>query len=117
MALDAVLGDAEHGGSRGGEFLAQRSEIERFFRASGGIVLGIEIDDQLPAVEIAKADRLAAFALHGEIRRLRSRLNHAAIPFAISDQCSVTHCRASSRSEEHTSELQSLMRISYAVFC
>src|SRR3546814_6831199 len=26
-------------------------------------------------------------------------------------------CRRSSRSEEHTSELQSLMRISYAVFC
>src|SRR3546814_2197379 len=27
------------------------------------------------------------------------------------------HGRASLRSEEHTSELQSLMRISYAVFC
>src|SRR3546814_6827045 len=27
------------------------------------------------------------------------------------------HCTASSRSEEHTSELQALMRISYAVFC
>src|SRR3546814_8974854 len=27
------------------------------------------------------------------------------------------HRRASQRSEEHTSELQSLMRISYAVFC
>src|SRR3546814_2579095 len=26
-------------------------------------------------------------------------------------------CRRSCRSEEHTSELQSLMRISYAVFC
>src|SRR3546814_10887091 len=26
-------------------------------------------------------------------------------------------CRAAGRSEEHTSELQSLMRISYAVFC
>src|SRR3546814_6918224 len=26
-------------------------------------------------------------------------------------------CRSTSRSEEHTSELQSLMRISYAVFC
>src|SRR3546814_2432256 len=26
-------------------------------------------------------------------------------------------CRAGGRSEEHTSELQSLMRISYAVFC
>src|SRR3546814_9346422 len=27
------------------------------------------------------------------------------------------HCVLCSRSEEHTSELQSLMRISYAVFC
>src|SRR3546814_3116446 len=27
------------------------------------------------------------------------------------------HCRFERRSEEHTSELQSLMRISYAVFC
>src|SRR3546814_7436133 len=27
------------------------------------------------------------------------------------------HCPAADRSEEHTSELQSLMRISYAVFC
>src|SRR3546814_3364395 len=29
----------------------------------------------------------------------------------------VQHLRSESRSEEHTSELQSLMRISYAVFC
>src|SRR3546814_2124270 len=29
----------------------------------------------------------------------------------------VTVCEEASRSEEHTSELQSLMRISYAVFC
>src|SRR3546814_7174468 len=29
----------------------------------------------------------------------------------------VTYEQAASRSEEHTSELQSLMRISYAVFC
>src|SRR3546814_4092128 len=28
-----------------------------------------------------------------------------------------SRCAASTRSEEHTSELQSLMRISYAVFC
>src|SRR3546814_8250784 len=27
------------------------------------------------------------------------------------------YCRVAQRSEEHTSELQSLMRISYAVFC
>src|SRR3546814_3288420 len=38
---------------------------------------------------------------------------------AISAKTSSTHVRhsAEKRSEEHTSELQSLMRISYAVFC
>src|SRR3546814_7905136 len=33
------------------------------------------------------------------------------------DNCRDTGVRDRSRSEEHTSELQSLMRISYAVFC
>src|SRR3546814_5760765 len=32
-------------------------------------------------------------------------------------KASLSHFRALARSEEHTSELQSLMRISYAVFC
>src|SRR3546814_6679050 len=35
-------------------------------------------------------------------------------------ECSIVHCDERfefNRSEEHTSELQSLMRISYAVFC
>src|SRR3546814_10230792 len=31
--------------------------------------------------------------------------------------CPARWCKAKWRSEEHTSELQSLMRISYAVFC
>src|SRR3546814_3079761 len=34
----------------------------------------------------------------------------------VEGECVVTHARTA-RSEEHTSELQSLMRISYAVFC
>src|SRR3546814_8510325 len=38
----------------------------------------------------------------------RNRADHRAV---------VTKMRESDRSEEHTSELQSLMRISYAVFC
>src|SRR3546814_6999589 len=38
--------------------------------------------------------------------------------FSLSSIASITSLTtASSRSEEHTSELQSLMRISYAVFC
>src|SRR3546814_2889784 len=32
-------------------------------------------------------------------------------------RCRAIHCAVGHRSEEHTSELQSLMRISYAVFC
>src|SRR3546814_3195248 len=38
-------------------------------------------------------------------------------PTARADSDSVTEDGAATRSEEHTSELQSLMRISYAVFC
>src|SRR3546814_5828468 len=41
------------------------------------------------------------------------------VPFHTLDYRFVLHPRdqAANRSEEHTSELQSLMRISYAVFC
>src|SRR3546814_4447466 len=41
-------------------------------------------------------------------------LNQAAV-FKVSDR--VKHAKHGERSEEHTSELQSLMRISYAVLC
>src|SRR3546814_16685304 len=44
-----------------------------------------------------------------------------AVPFARAHDAPRTHCSScrsrAERSEEHTSELQSLMRISYAVFC
>src|SRR3546814_7299195 len=46
-----------------------------------------------------------AYAVAHRARRVRTRLDGAA---SITDAI---------RSEEHTSELQSLMRISYAVFC
>src|SRR3546814_4474638 len=36
---------------------------------------------------------------------------------AIIIRCKENHCMKDFRSEEHTSELQSLMRISYTVFC
>src|SRR3546814_2879723 len=42
----------------------------------------------------------------------RSRL-----PFSCQPAIAPRQARATQRSEEHTSELQSLMRISYAVFC
>src|SRR3546814_4377990 len=57
-----------------------------------------------------------ARALQNIVRNQRDHLGmvelHAALKPAARD-----HRRHSQRSEEHTSELQSLMRISYAVFC
>src|SRR3546814_9567575 len=41
----------------------------------------------------------------------------AAAPFAARDDLALAGDVDAARSEEHTSELQSLMRISYAVFC
>src|SRR3546814_1364333 len=51
-----------------------------------------------------------------ELQRLRRALG-AASTAEPSDLCIVAAGSLRGRSEEHTSELQSLMRISYAVFC
>src|SRR3546814_2595323 len=72
------------------------------------VVLPIEIRD----------GKKAARAAHGRARELLSmagleRFDHA-YPNELSGGMAQ---RAAIRSEEHTSELQSLMRISYAVFC
>src|SRR3546814_10715047 len=43
--------------------------------------------------------------------------HHAMLPPVFHNSGSRSACRRLPRSEEHTSDLQSLMRISYAVFC
>src|SRR3546814_1452797 len=60
----------------------------------------------------------------GTARRARPSLAHRPVPVlprpARGAQCRqqfAVHVEQPPRSEEHTSELQSLMRISYAVFC
>src|SRR3546814_12449233 len=61
------------------------------------------------------------WAVTGSNRR-HSRCKRDALPAELTappkpDQNSTGRHRINGRSEEHTSELQSLMRISYAVFC
>src|SRR3546814_8004907 len=49
--------------------------------------------------------------------RRRSSTHHPARPGSTSPYCRASRASDIPRSEEHTSELQSLMRLSYAVFC
>src|SRR3546814_1774101 len=51
-----------------------------------------------------------------DLRRRVKRYLHLTVISANEPEC-VHHLHPERRSEEHTSELQSLMRISYAVFC
>src|SRR3546814_10373013 len=70
-------------------------------------------DDRLDHLASAAAERLAEREQRGEqaARILRFGPGHV-FEFGAMRRIAVHH-----RSEEHTSELQSLMRISYAVFC
>src|SRR3546814_3984595 len=56
---------------------------------------------------------LGRLASETKIKSRRGRVAPTYAPGSATHRC--TRCRG--RSEEHTSELQSLMRISYAVFC
>src|SRR3546814_3466031 len=81
---------------------------------------GREPDQEQPACEASDSDR------HRRLRKQRRRSTSSPAmrtrPAIMTDSIMTSRnrqpsaCR-SARSEEHTSELQSLMRISYAVFC
>src|SRR3546814_4634672 len=63
---------------------------------------------------------LAAIARYRWIDMLRRQRDEAELgdnDAAVGAEDAAVHARLSIRSEEHTSELQSLMRTSYAVFC
>src|SRR3546814_3991221 len=60
--------------------------------------------------------RLLGFDLCPRLKELKQR--HLFVPRGTKVPAEIAAvCEANVRSEEHTSELQSLMRISYAVFC
>src|SRR3546814_6061367 len=65
-------------------------------------------------VEVAQVQP-AAVIVAGRVRMPAG--DRAVAPVAVSGARPGQHDGVASRSEEHTSELQSLMRISYAVFC
>src|SRR3546814_8214828 len=67
---------------------------------------------------VAERDVLAARAAHGDPAACGRRQHPAGLPSAAGGAGGLlVPGGRRNRSEEHTSELQSLMRISYAVFC
>src|SRR3546814_2932815 len=70
-------------------------------------------DTLFPYTTLFRSDRAVA----ARVRRVRGSAHRRNLPFHRRDGFRARSAPASDRSEEHTSELQSLMRISYAVFC
>src|SRR3546814_6382279 len=95
---------------RGGAAAGQSPVRTALVRFAGGVEPRAQTHPAhaLPPGARAARDRRRGAVGRGAARRLASR--RPARPDA-----AVARCRG--RSEEHTSELQSLMRISYAVFC
>src|SRR3546814_6675685 len=68
------------------------------------------------AFEVDRIDAIEAEVKHDVIAFLTNVAEHVGEPARFMHQ-GMTSSDVLDRSEEHTSELQSLMRISYAVFC
>src|SRR3546814_8709171 len=71
--------------------------------------LGVSVATAQEPQRVSAADFIRGFA--------NWRLQSARKPVVVTHHGKDAHVLISLRSEEHTSELQSLMRISYAVFC
>src|SRR3546814_3613583 len=83
-------------------------------------------DTLFPYTTLFRSDRRVAYVRGSRVACLGGARPHTCLGNggdAISQQCCDSACHGTycshvcKRSEEHTSELQSLMRISYAVFC
>src|SRR3546814_4722145 len=66
---------------------------------------------------VSDAQRLPQISVNGSVARARTGGVQTGGGALTTTQSTATLGSGLSRSEEHTSELQSLMRISYAVFC
>src|SRR3546814_1413991 len=69
-----------------------------------------------PPTELRHVDHVCRHR-HGRGRRVRAGISAARISIRADAHANARTAIRTDRSEEHTSELQSLMRISYAVFC
>src|SRR3546814_10823151 len=85
-----------------------------------------DLDGGIARITFNRPDKLNSFtaAMHGELADALTKVEAGGVRVLVLTGNGRGFCagqdlseREMSRSEEHTSELQSLMRISYAVFC
>src|SRR3546814_5961175 len=104
---------------RSGDLLRSRT-LDHAERVVGAEVVLVElqvVDDRAPVLRVSELD--THFLLNDALFRRHRLLPHGQVEgdvlrFEVDLGADVVRL---ARSEEHTSELQSLMRISYAVFC
>src|SRR3546814_8511387 len=106
--------------------VVQRLEIGKAEQAArllgGAIDLDIELHRlspprKMPVSRLSRARSPASFALSPQRSKRQESSPHGRDEHRNPDARRRRHDPHLCRSEEHTSELQSLMRISYAVFC
>src|SRR3546814_9789044 len=91
-------------------------------KSTGHRVVGRVVSDKGDKTITVLVERIERHALYGKMLRRSTKLraHDESNQAKEGDMVAIVETRplsATKRSEEHTSELQSLMRISYAVFC
>src|SRR3546814_9599173 len=94
----------------------------RFSGSVGGFDLGAEVHrrDSCPALVFVRADNFGSDKVFDRVFSAVRRAHPHVVGCRVENQKfehGLFSVLSRLRSEEHTSELQSLMRISYAVFC
>src|SRR3546814_9785850 len=106
--------------------LAAALPVGGLARACGGAGAWPCLGDRVPAAEPVAADAGGHCAVHDDGARCAKSVGGARARLVVRPRAfhawaeldrHILYLSGGDRSEEHTSELQSLMRISYAVFC
>src|SRR3546814_1142103 len=96
---------------------ALRVAFERLVDLGRGRITLLLVGPLIVLIAHPRRARRGVFGAGPHLRRIRFIVPHRVAEIGVQEDVRLVHVTGHARSEEHTSELQSLMRISYAVFC
>src|SRR3546814_3881965 len=123
QAVRAGLHAAPWSDDRPGAHVARAAKVIAWYQVDGGHVCPISMTySVIPALRhnpelAARWEPLITSRTYDPSDQPMAEKIGATCGMAMTEKQGGSDVRANTRSEEHTSELQSLMRISYAVFC